>query len=185
MLGGIRKMQAQQWILLAVMVVGGAAVVGSYIQGFATHPGGAETLWGGVTGGLRILNYATMLLAALGFFAFSYWLFFQLNPEEVQIASRFGYWMFDIIFLVILIPSALWMPLTFSYLNNPTTLGWVGVRLVLALVGIGSLALLWAILVTSPRGANLAFWFAVGGAATFSLQTAVMDMFIWPALFKV
>jgi hypothetical protein len=177
-------MHAQQWILLAVMVVGGAAVIGSYIQGFAAHPGGAETLWGGVTGGLRILNYVTMLLAALGFFAFSYWLFFQLNPDEVQIANRFGFWMFDVIFLVILIPSALWMPLTFTYLANPSTIGWVGVRLVLALVGIGSLALLWAIIAISPREANLAYWFAVGGAAAFSLQTAVMDMFIWPALFS-
>jgi hypothetical protein len=177
-------MHTQQWILLAIMVAGGAAVIGSYIHGFTTHPGGAETLWGGVTGGLRILNYITMLLAALGFFAFSYWLFFQLNPDEVQIANRFGYWMFDVIFLVILIPSALWMPLTFAYLNNPSTVGWVGVRLVLVLVGIGSLALLWAILAISPREANLAYWFAVGGAAAFSVQTAVMDMFIWPALFN-
>jgi hypothetical protein len=177
-------MHTQQWILLAVMVAGGVAVIGSYIQGFATHPGGAETLWGGVTGGLRILNYVTMLLAALGFFAFSYWLFFQLNPDEMQIANRFGYWMFDVIFLVILIPSALWMPLTFAYMANPSTIGWVGVRLVLVLAGIGSLALLWAILAISPREANLAYWFAVGGAAAFSLQTAVMDMFIWPALFN-
>jgi hypothetical protein len=177
-------MHTQQWILLAIMVAGGAVVIGSYIQGFATHPGGAETLWGGVTGGLRILNYIMMILAALGFFAFSYWLFFQINPDEVQIANRFGYWMFDIIFLVILIPSALWMPLTFAYLNNPSTIGWIGVRLVLALAGIGSLALLWAILAISPRETNLAYWFAVGGAAAFSLQTAIMDMFIWPALFK-
>ena len=177
-------MHAQQWILLAVMAVGGIAVIVSYVQGFAAHPGGAETLWGGVSGGLRILNYVTMILAALGFFAFSYWLFFQLNPDDVQIGSRVGFWLYYLIFLVILIPSALWMPLTFSYLNNPTTIGWVGVRLVLALVGIGSLALLWAIIVTNPRGANIAYWFAIGGAAAFSLQTAVMDMFIWPALFK-
>ena len=177
-------MHTQQWILLAIMAVGGAAVIGSYIQGFATHPGGAATLWGGVTGGLRILNYVTMLLAALGFFAFRYWLFFQLNPDQVQIVGRFGFWLYYVIFLVILISSALWMPLTFAYLNNPTTIGWVSVRLVLALVGIGSLALLWAIIVTSPRGADIAYWLAIGGAAAFSLQTAVMDMFIWPALFN-
>jgi hypothetical protein len=178
-------MQAQQWILLAIMAVGGAAVIGSYIQGFAAHPGGAETLWGGVTGGLRILNYVTMLLAALGFFAFSYWLFFSLDSSGVQIAGRFGYWMFDVIFVVILVASALWMPLSFAYLANPSTIGWVGVRLVLTLAGIGALALLWAILTITPRETNLAYWFAVGGAAAFCLQTAVMDAIIWPALFKV
>jgi hypothetical protein len=53
------------------------------------------------------------------------------------------------------------------------------------LVGIGALGLLWAILVTSPRDTNIAYWFAVGGAAAFSLQTAIMDMLIWPAFFKV
>jgi hypothetical protein len=177
-------MHTQQWILLAIMAVCGAAVIGSYIQGFGAHPGNAEKLWGGVTGGLRIFNFFTMILAAVGFFAFSYWLFFRLDPAEVQIAGRFGFWMFSIIFLVILIPSALWMPLTFAYLANPGTGLWIGVRLVLALAGIGSLALLWAILVISPREAGIAYWLAVGGAAAFCVQTAVLDMFIWPALFR-
>lgn len=178
-------MHTQQWILLAIMAVCGIAVIASYVQGFATHPGGAERLWGGVTGGLRILNYVLMILAAVGFFAFSYWLFFRLNPDEVQIANRFGYWLFDVIFIVILIPSALWMPLTFSYVSNPTTTLWVGVRLTLILVGVGSLALLWAIGTISPRETNLAYWFALGGAAAFAAQTAIMDMLIWPALFKI
>jgi len=167
------------------MAVCGAAVIGSYIYGFSTHPGGAEMLWGGVKGGLCILNYILMILAAFGFFAFSYWLFFRINPDEVQIASRFGFWLFYVIFLVILIPSALWMPLSFSYISNPSTGLWIGIRLVLALVGIGSLALLWAILAISPRETDIAYWFAVGGAAAFSLQTAIMDMFIWPALFSI
>jgi len=177
-------MHAQQWILLAIMAVCGAAVIGSYIQGFSTHPGSTETLWGGVSGGLRTFNFFTMILAVLGFFAFSYWLFFRLNPDEVLIANRFGFWIFDVILLVILIPSVLWLPLTFAYLANPGTGLWVGVRLVLALVGIGALALLWAILTISPRETGLSYWFAVGGAAAFCLQTAILDMFIWPALFR-
>jgi hypothetical protein len=177
------KMNAQQWILLAIMAICGAAVIGSYIHGFSTHPGSAERLWGGVTGGLRIFNFFTMIMAALGFFAFSYWLFFKLNPDEVLIAGHFKYWLFFIIFLVILIPSALWMPFSFAYLANPGTGLWFGVRLVLALAGIGSLALLWAILTISPREASLAYWFAVGGAAAFCLQTAILDMLVWPALF--
>jgi hypothetical protein len=184
MKGGIFNMHLQQWILLAIMAVCGAAVVGSYIHGFATHPGSAETLWGGVSGGLRIFNYCVMILAALGFFAFSYWLFFRLNPDDVQIAGRFGFWMFDVIFLVILIPSILWMPLTYAYLANPSTGLWIAIRLVLALVGIGSLALLWAIITISPRETNLAYWFAIGGATAFAVQTFVLDTFIWPVLFR-
>ena len=176
-------MHTQQWILLAIIAVCGVAVIGSYIHGFSTHPGSAETLWGGVSRGLRGFNYFVMILAALGFFAFSYWLFFRLNPDEVQIASRFGFWLFYVIFLVILIPSALWMPLTFTYLAHPGTGLWIGIRLVLALVGIGALALLWAILTINPRETSLAYWFAVGGASAFCLQTAILDMFVWPASF--
>ncbi|HUT67985.1 MAG TPA: hypothetical protein VMW86_05500 [Dehalococcoidales bacterium] len=177
-------MHTQQYILLAIMVVCGAAVIGSYIHGFATHPGSANILWGGVSGGMRVFNYFAMILAAIGFFAFSYWLFFRINPDEVQIAGRFGYWLFYVIFLVILIPSALWMPLTYAYLAQPGTGLWIGIRLVLALAGIGALALLWAILTISPRETGLAYWFAVGGAAAFCLQTAILDMFVWPALFN-
>ncbi len=176
-------MHIQQWILLGIMAVCGGAVIGSYIIGFRAHPGSTETLWGGVTGGLRTFNFFTMILAALGFFAFSYWLFFRINPGEIQIASRFGYWLYYIIFLVILIPSALWMPLSFAYLGHQSPGLWFGIRFVLILVGIGALALLWAILTTNPRGESLPYWFALGGAAAFCLQTTILDMLVWPALF--
>ncbi len=177
-------MHTQQYVLLAIMAVGGAAVIGSYIHGFATHPGSAETLWGGVTGGLRTFNFFTMIFAALGFFAFAYWLFFRLDPDEVRVFGGAGFWMFHIIFLVILIPSALWLPLSYAYLAQPGTGLWIGIRLVLVLVGVGALALLAAILATSPREGGLAYWFAVGGAAFFCVQTSVLDMFVWPALFR-
>jgi len=34
-------MHAQQWILLGIIIVGGAAVIVSYIQGFMTHSNSA------------------------------------------------------------------------------------------------------------------------------------------------
>lgn len=177
-------MHTQQYVLLGIMVLGGAAVIGSYIYGFAAHPGSADALWGGVTGGLRTVNFVTMILAVIGYFAFSYWLFFKIDPDNILIANRFGFWLFHIIFLFILIPSALWMPLTHAYVAQHSTGLWIGIRIVLALVGIASLALLWAILAVSVREGNLAYWFAVGGAAAFSVQTAIQDMLIWPALFS-
>ena len=177
-------MHTQQWILLGIMAAGGAAVIGSYIQGFSTHPGSANTLWGGVSGGLRVFNYVAMILAALGFFAFTFWLLFRVDPDTVQVFGGSGYWMFFVIFVVILIPSALWMPFLFGYLAQPGTGLWVAVRIVLVLVGIGSLALLAALLTVSPRETGTAYWLAVAGATAFSVQTAVMDTFIWPALFR-
>jgi len=32
---------------------------------------------------------------------------------------------------------------------------------------------------------NLAYWFAVGGASAFCLQTAVLDMLVWNYYFHV
>ena len=177
-------MHAQQWALLSVMAAGGAGVIWSYIHGFGTHPGSAETLWGGVSGWLRQFNYATMILAALGYFGFTYWLLFRVDPATVTVFGGAGYWMFFVIFVVILVPSALWMPLLFQYLAQPGTGQWTAIRVVLILVGIGSLALLAAILTVSPRETGTAYWLAVGGAAAFCVQTAVLDMLVWPELFR-
>ena len=177
-------MHFQHWVLLIIMAAGGAAVIGSYVWGFGAHPGSAEALWGGVTGRLRQFNYVTMLLAALGFFAFSFWLFFRADPATAMVFGGARYWLFPVIFVVILAASALWMPLLFGYLAQPGSGQWVAVRLVLALVGIGSLALLAAILTVSPRETGTAYWLAVAGAAAFCVQTVVLDMLVWPALFR-
>jgi len=177
-------MHAQQIGLLVVMALGGAAVIGSYIRGFSSHPGSAESLWGGVSGGLRYFNYAAMIGAAVGFFLFTFWLLFVVDPGNLEVFGRYGYWMFYVIILLILIPSALWMPFLFAYLDSSSGAWWFAVRLVLVLVGVGALALLAAILTVSPKETGAAYWLAVTGAALFCIQTAVLDMFIWPALFK-
>jgi hypothetical protein len=39
-------MQSGQYVLLAVNVLGGAAVLGSYSQGLSTHPRLQTELWG-------------------------------------------------------------------------------------------------------------------------------------------
>ena len=112
-------MAMQTIILLVINIIGGIAVIGSYIQGLMIHTNGGGILWGGVPQSIRPIYGVSMLLAALGYFAFLYYILFRLEPGEVQIAGRFGYYLFYIIFLGILVPSALWMPLTFSAAANP------------------------------------------------------------------
>jgi len=125
-----------------------------------------------------------MILAALGYFAFSYFIFFRVLPGEVSIAGRFGFSLFYVIFLLILIASALWMPLTNLYVANPSTGMWIGVRTVLALVGLGSIALLWALLSLQTKLPSIPYWLAVAGSAYFAFHTAILDAIIWAALFK-
>ena len=177
-------MHSEQLILLGMMAAGGALVIASYIHGFLTHPTTRGNAWGGVPAALKPLYITSMLLAAAGYFAFSYFILFELNPDEVLIADRFDFAVFFAIFAVILLPSAMWMPLTFAMLDQPKKGLWLAIRLTLALVGLASITLLVALLTLNTREPGVAYWFAVGGAAAFCLQTAVLDMLVWPAFFK-
>ena len=177
-------MHYQQWILLAVIAVLGAGVIGSYIQGIAANPGGAEKLWGGVAGGLRNFNYITMLLAVAGFFLFTYYLFFCTDPATAKVAGGLNFWVFIVIYALILLPSAFWMPLTFNVLASHNASAWFAVRAVLFIVGFASLALIIALLTLQPRNPDTAYWLAVVGSILFCVQTLVMDAFIWAANFK-
>ena len=178
-------MNAQQWTLIAINVIGGVLVLGSYAQGLMAHPDKRNALWGGVPGSVQPLYTASMILAALGYFAFTYFVLFRIDAAEVRVADRFGFWVFYLIYALILVPSALWMPLTYAATDQHSTGLYWAIRIVLAVVGLGSLALLAALLSLRTGGSSYAYWLAVAGSAAFCLQTAVLDALVWPAFFKV
>ncbi len=169
--------------LLLLNVLGGLAVLGSYAHGLSTHPGMGDAVWGGVPQELRPLYTVNMLLATAGYFAFSHFVFFRLDPRRTRIGARFGYGFFHVVYALILIPSALWMPLTFAMLESPGPALWLSIRTELALVGAGSLALLFAVCVAGPADAPWSRRVAVAGAIFFCLQTALLDALVWPAYF--
>jgi hypothetical protein len=175
-----QTMATQQIILLIINILGGAAVIGSYIYGLRGQSGGADVLWGGVPAGIRPVYTVSMIISALGYFAFMYFLLFRLNPSE----SKLAYSMFFAIFLLILVASAFWMPLTNMYVNNPRMGLWIGIRAVLALVGLGAIALVWALLSLQLDTRGVAYWLAVAGAGYFAFHTAILDAIVWAALFK-
>jgi hypothetical protein len=125
-----------------------------------------------------------MILSALGFFAFIYFILFRLVPGEVLIGGRFGFSLFYAIFLVILVASAFWMPLTNAYVGNPSTGMWIGIRTVLALVGLGSIALMLVLLTLQTKVPGISYWLAVAGSGYFAFHTAILDAIVWAALFK-
>ena len=177
-------MATQQIILLAINIIGGAAVIGSYIFGLSAQTGGASVLWGGVPENIRPIYGVSMILAALGYFAFMYYIFFRLTPSEVSIAGTFNFSLFYAIFLAILIPSALWMPFTNMYVNNPSTGMWIWIRTVLAVVGLASIALVWALLSLQTKAPGVSYWLAIAGSGYFAFHTAILDAVVWAALFK-
>jgi hypothetical protein len=168
--------------LLWLNVAGGIAVLGSYASGLAD----AETragLWGGVPESLRPLYTASMLAATAGYFAFSFFVFFRLDPARTRVAGGFGFGAFHALYALILVPSALWLPLTAAMLAEPSGASWLAVRGVLGLVAFGSLGLLVALASAQPVSARSARGVALAGALAFAFQTAVLDALVWPAFF--
>lgn len=177
-------MGIQHIILLIINVLGGAAVIGSYIFGLRGQSGGANVLWGGVPENIRPVYTVSMILSALGYFAFLYYIFFSLEPAQVQIFGVSGFTMFYVIFLGILIVSALWMPLTNMYVGNPGTGIWIGIRVVLAVVGLASIALFVVLLTMQGKVYGVSYWLAVIGSGYFAFHTTILDAIVWAALFK-
>jgi hypothetical protein len=173
----------QKLILLLINIIGGIAVIGSYIFGLRGGSG-ADVLWGGVPPSIRPVYTVSMVLSAIGYFAFLNLLLLRVDPKEVTVGRRFGYSIFYPIFCLILIPSAFWMPLTNLYVEEPSSGAWTGIRVVLFLVGLASVALAWALIALRPRSPGRAYWAAVAGSCYFAFHTFVLDAILWAALFK-
>ena len=178
-----RSGSALRRLFVALNVLGGIAVLGSYAHGILTHPDPGAA-WGGVPEGLRGFYGVSMLCAAAGYFLMTGYVLYGLDTARTQIGP-FGWGLFPLLYALILFPSALWMPLTFAYLAAPSPGLWLAVRGVLFLVGVGSVGVLLALLAVRPGASRFAWALAVAGAAAFVLQTAVLDALVWPAYFPV
>lgn len=166
--------------LVVLNVVGGLAVLSSYAWGLANPAG---DIWGGVPQGLRPLYTVSMLLAAAGYFPFTWLVVFRWSPDRGSLAGRSGVDPFPLLYALILFPSAAWLPLTNWMFVEPSAGLWLGIRLVLALVGLGSLGVLAALLAMRPREPAWLWGLAVAGCVAFCFQTAVLDAIVWPAFF--
>jgi hypothetical protein len=177
------QLHPQQRRLGWIVMLGGAAVLASYAYSLGIDRATQRGLWGGVPPALLPAYVASMAMATAGFFAYTYFLLFCAEPGRVRVAGRLGYGVFQRLYLIILVPSALWLPLTSAMVEQPNSLLWLGILLVLAAVGLGSLGLLLALAAVRPRRPTAPYWLAVIGAAAFCLQTTILDLIIWTAYF--
>jgi len=166
-------------ILLVVNIIGGMAVIGSYVLGLSGKTDGTNALWGGMPLSVRPVYTISMIISALGYFAFLHFILFRLNP------ASFNFNILYLIFLGILVPSAFWMPLTNAFVANPGTALWIIIRLVLAIVGLSSCALAGVLISLHTRETGFAYWLAVAGSVYFAFHTAILDMILWPIFFRM
>lgn len=175
-------MHPSQRTLLWINVAGGVAVLGSYAVGIATHPE-PGLVWGGVPAWLKPAYTMSMLSAAVGYFPFTVLFALGVDPDRTQIGGLWRFGLVNLLYAIILLPSALWMPLTFAMLDRPSPGLWIAIRVVLGLVGLGSTGLLMTLVALRPRPPVTLHVLALAGALAFWLQTAVLDALVWPAYF--
>jgi hypothetical protein len=176
-------MHPHKRVMAVINLLGGTAVLGSYAYGLSSHPTTRAELWGDVPQTIRSAYTLWMLFAAAGYFLFAYFLFFGVDPQKARVAHRFDFRVFNVLFVAILLPSAVWMPLTYEMLENPSSTLWLAIRLVLWIVGLGSMALVGALLSLRPRQPVRTYWLAVVGSIAFTVQTALIDALVWTAYF--
>ena len=169
--------------LMIIIVVGGIAVLASYAVGAINSPGKAAALWGGVPERYLPLYTVSMLLSALSYFFFTYLILFRVNPTSAQLAWGADYRWFIVIYVAMLLPSSLWMPLTIRMVSYPSPAIWLAIRLVLALVGLASVALVISLMTLMPRPEGWLYTVAVIGSIIYCFHCAVLDGIVWPALF--
>jgi hypothetical protein len=120
-------------------------------------------------------------MTAVGHFPFTQHFLLRPDPETARLGGM-GYSTVIGLYALVLIPSALWMPMTYRMIAHPDPALWVAIRVVLLAVAIGSVGLLWVLFRTTPDH-RVAARLAMAGAVAFCFQTAVLDAFIWPAYF--
>lgn len=177
-------MTASKIALWAINILGGIAVIGSYVLGIQAHPGQGDRLWGGVPEGIRGIYTVSMLLSAVGYLLFFYHIALRMDPAKVNLPWSIPFGSFAVPFLLILVPSALWMSLTFSYLESPSIGSWIAVRVVLGLAALGSLVMLVMLAGLKSWSPDQFWWPSTIGAGIFAFHLLCLDALLWPVLFR-
>lgn len=173
-----------RWPLASLNLIGGVAVLSSYVLAFAYAPAVREGLWGGLPEDLRPLYTANMLLAALGYFPFT--ALFVFGEAAHPGAREPGHPRYLLIaYALVLIPSALWVPLTAWVIASPSLLLWYGVRLDLFLVAVGAAMILAETFQHARAKRSVVGTLPLAGAIPFFVQTGILDALIWPAFYPI
>lgn len=176
-------MNTRQIIFIILNIIGGILVIGSYIYGLKTQ-GNGNALWGGVPGNIKKVYTASIFISALTFFVFTLFILLKVYTSEYKVFGLSSQIAFSVMYFLVLIPSAFWMPLTYAMVQNPSNLVWIGVRAVLAIVALGALGILVSLLALSPKPTGAFYWSAIATIAYFFFHTGVLDALLWPYFWK-
>jgi hypothetical protein len=173
----------QKILLLLLNVIFGSLVLWSYYSGVTKNPDLSLKLWGGVPEILRNYIVGFMFISAIGYFFFTYNFLVNVDLKNTIFLERFPSWSLHIVYLLILIPSSLWMDLTFRYMNSGSNLDWIYVISALYCVALSSIFLLLFIIDSGDPEKKFIYLASFIGGGCFVFHTLFLDGLIWTIFF--
>ena len=181
-------MEITREVVRIVTIALGPLVLASYAYGLS-HAEDGSALWGGIPESWRGLNVVCMLVAAAGYIIFWWIALFQLEGGHLE-ALRWPWGESDeagldrllLAFLLILIPSALWIESTIFHLSNDYSWTPLLVVGILFLVSVGNVMfglLAYGAYQDGVEGSGL----MIAGAVMLGIQCIVNDLVIWSIKF--
>tara|TARA_B100001123_G_C15224287_1_gene992567 strand:- start:335 stop:862 length:528 start_codon:yes stop_codon:yes gene_type:complete len=163
-------------LFLLVNLILGFAVILSYIWGLVYYPEYGSALWGKVeTNNIPYIIFS-MMLAAVGYFVFS---FYFLKYKKFQTFNTLEYLYILSLYIVILFFSALWMPLSIGFINTNNNFFLILDLVSLYLVGISSLLLTIFLIQDKSLRRKLIWKLSVLGGFQFTFHTLIIDAIYW------
>ncbi len=177
-------MPKKRRVFIALQLVGGPAVLGSYLYGFISIPELVPMMWGGVPEAIRLPYTAWMFAAAAGYLCFSAFFWKRIDMGRARLLGG-GFGRVNLCYALVLFPSAAWMPLIGAFIYTGDRRYWWLTLAVLWIVAAGSMALTFALAQARPAKPDRLHALALAGAVAFSLQTVLLDAVAWPVLFRL
>ena len=111
-------------------------------------------LWGNIDKGLRTIYKYSMILTTLSFLAILFFIHFSVDSNTRVFGSKFNEGGFDYYFqpiALIILPSIIWMPITYLYLIEKNFLWRYAIVATLMTVALGGCLLMYAVENTKPK----------------------------------
>ncbi|MDP6684336.1 MAG: hypothetical protein QGH24_00135 [Candidatus Marinimicrobia bacterium] len=176
-------MSKQGLIFYLINIVGGIAVLVSYVYGLSTQVELRGDLWGAVPESIRPYYTICMFLSAAGYFFFTAYIIIHIPFDSEHIFKTFDFTLINLLYAGFIIPSVFWISMTFSMIINPSPLLWIGIRSVLFTVGFSSVGLLGVFIFSDFDKTSWLYFAGVIGLIPFCIQTMILDALVWPAYF--
>ena len=124
-----------------------------------------------------------MLLATVGYFVFTSYVLKKMFIFKSNEFNKIHFSIINILYAGIIIPSALWMPMTFRVLTHSSDFLWVSIRIIILVVGLSSSGIMLFFFFSRIRTNNWHYFVGMLGLISFWIQTMILDALVWPNFF--